>query len=95
MALMSEEKNKENKSNNVEEQKQGDTETSTSENKLSKRQQLEAQLDAGAKRQPQLLTRSGSDPQFDNLEYMAKIERQTLDMIKAQGIEVDEASLKK
>ena len=30
-----------------------------------------------------LMTRSGSDPQFDNLAYLAKIEQQTLDLLAA------------
>ena len=39
----------------------------------------------------QLLTRSGSDPRFDNEEYLAKIEQQTLKGLNAQmeGVEFE------
>ena len=37
----------------------------------------------------QLLTRSGSDPRFDNEEYLAKIEQQTLKGLNAQMEGVD------
>ena len=41
----------------------------------------------------QLLSRSGSDPQFDNIAYLSKVEKQTLEALKAQGIEVDLSDL--
>ena len=32
---------------------------------------------------PKLLARSGSDPQFDNIAYLSKIELQTIQALKA------------
>ena len=52
-------------------------------------------LESSAKQsQPKLLTRSGSDPQFDNVAYLKKVETQTLEMLRAQGIDVNEETLR-
>ena len=40
--------------------------------------------------QQKLLARSGSDPQFDNLAYLKKIEDQTLAALKGMGIPTDD-----
>ena len=39
---------------------------------------------------PKLLTRSGSDPKFDNVAYQKKVQDQTLRMLKGMGVPVDE-----
>ena len=36
-----------------------------------------------------LLSRSGSDPKFDNIAYLKKVEDNTLAMLKGMGIELD------
>ena len=44
---------------------------------------------------PKLLTRTGSDSRFDNLEYLMKIESQTIAMLKSQGLDINESELHK
>jgi len=36
------------------------------------------------------MTRTGSDPKFDNLAYLKKIEEQTLQTLQSMGINLDD-----
>ena len=87
--MKEETEDKENKTNNHEEQKDGESAGQDKKSSMDRRQFVLDAAGSADKKQPKLLTRSGSDPQFDNLEYLAKIENQTLAMLKGQGIDVD------
>lgn len=98
MAMM----NKENQNqNNIEEDKlnqEEQTDAKAKSNtsgvpKQNRREIFEQQINKKKDDKPKLLTRSGSDPQFDNIEYLKKVEDQTIAMLRSTGMEIPEEEL--
>ena len=90
MALMDLDTEKENQNQQNleqnEEAKDGQVENKDgAKTKTERRAALEGKTNDPRKK---LISRSGSDPSFDNVEYIQKIENQTLAMLQAQGVNI-------